>query len=1684
MSRRWLSVAVGLVLLVSAVLAAPVLAAPGASAPDTGHRNFIEKLAALGDRSPGTPGAARAADMVEAEFTRLFPDAVTGRQSFRVPVVAAGGAELRVMGTGRSASLRQLRVNAMSPGAVAPPGLRGPLLYVGQGEVKDFNGLDVEGAVVLMDMDSGKNWNNAAMLGARALIYLGEEGDGGPSPRSLFDSKFEQTPVDFPLFWMDGEQARSLFGQDVAGAGPSRLAMVHLASRAAWRDARAENVYCFVPGSDPELAGQTLILEAFYDATALVAGDAPGADEGVSIATLMEVAGGLARSRPRRSLMLVATAGKGSAQAGMREFTWALVTKGKLLKERRGDLDIRVSEAARILEILDMRDPFAAAVIADAADRALVKRAIKAVVRDREDDLTNELMRLRLQSQVERMGMEEGPRGGEDHAMGPGMDHARGAGQRMEDAMGHEAMSEAARQDRIRHLAARRIMLKRLNWVNSTVADFPLSDEERLVLADFVAPARAYQAAILEDATGQLESIRSARAMRDAIGDRSIAAHVSLYLSSHGDGVGGFDKGWLHDLMPTVNRTAFFRPLDTVMKRAVRELGEARADEAALFKDTLRPGRRAWQSYLPDMPELGGEPMALAGFPGLTLATVHDARPAWGTPYDRPDRVNFAFVRRQAALVGTLARALADQPLDNAGERANSHFVTLEGRANLLRKGEIFPDRPGTGMVVLASQWQTLNYGMVDTAGRFRIPGFADRKVSFHKAVIEALRFDDETGLAVWAVDKPKTGKDSYRVKLSRTVQSTDLTLFSCTQTTLFNLVDPRSFRYLYIPTLIDGRTEAPPVSYWYSRLDTRRSTLGTLFLAPDTPIKLTLSDSVLDKKVLLLNADSEHPQGLGYIARQWPVIPMTEFRAARDMWSLLDPRIDNLEEKGIVNERIRTLRRQGDDDLRRAEEYREQKQWDRFVEASRGSLAKASRVYGDVDKTQKDVLLGVLFYVALFVPFAYCMERLLFSYTDIKKRIVAFLGLLVAIITVVYFVHPAFQLTYSPLVVILAFFILALSLLVSLIIFMRFEREMVELQKRSSHIKLTGISPMAAFGAAFVLGVGNLKRRPVRTFLTLATLVILTFTIMNFTTVKSVRQKGWANFSGEATYTGLLLKYINWQDVPLEALSAVENAFEGSGVVAPRAWYDTGLTSDKSRAPLIPVFLGEKESPGRGMVGLSHREPDVSGLNRILVKGRWFSEGERFAVILSERMAGQLGADPDDPALSTVTIWGIPMTLVGVFSDDGLRLNPDLDGEPMTPIVFPNVAASQISEVEAEAIEDGQDIVTTESRYQHIPDYETILVPAEMLLSLGGGAGRLKGIAVKPGPGETAISGDLGDRFGMLLFRGSSTGTALYYAADAVSYSGMANIMIPLGIAILIVLNTMIGSVYERKPEIAVYTSVGLAPAHVAFLFIAEALAFAVISVVVGYLLAQGASAVLAGTALWAGMTANYSSTAGVAAMLLVMGVVLVSAIYPAKVAANIAIPDVNRSWTMPKAQGDELVVILPFLIKLGEMASAGGFLRQYYLAHHDVSHGAFCTDDMQCNFLDLEEQETRTGLMAGVADRITVPDDLCFSMSLRIWLAPFDFGVRQKVRLVFCPSDLYAGFRQVKVIIHREAGELKAWENLNRNFINDLRKQLLAWRSLDDVAVGHYADDLDAAKRDTAMEREVMTAAREAGQ
>jgi cell division protein FtsX len=1201
--------------------------------------------------------------------------------------------------------------------------------------------------------------------------------------------------------------------------------------------------------------------------------------------------------------------------------------------------------------------------------------------------------------------------------------------------------------DRIDALAEERMRLRRLVW-RTAFKDLP-PDEAR-VLESLIPAAVKDQKAVLKDARRKLKEVESANRFRRSAKIYDLSASVSLHLSSHGDGFGAFNYGFMFPFRPRINRVASYAKLDEVLRTAAEQVGQE-TGHAGFFKDTLRPSsRRSWQSYFLDRPSLGGEVVALAGRHGLTFATTHDARARWGTPFDTPERVNLEFALKQKDVICGMIEKLsaADRLHDNLFPR--NGISELNGRAKFLRHGELFADKPAPGTVLLCYQGPARFYVMVDHMGDFHLRGISDKKHTYHKVIIEGYKFNPQ-GEVVWTIDKNQTGKNAYRVKMMRRFMETDLVMFACEGATIFNVLEPRSFRYMTKPNIIDGRREAEPLRWFMSRLDTWSSSITSVYLDPGTPLKMTLSDTYLRRKMLLLNATAKTPSGKGYLIDEWPFLHRTEFLTARDMWTLLTPRIQNLEKRGIFNERIRKLQAAGLTALNDAEQAWAEKRYGPFVELSKRSWALASRVYYDIDETQKDVLYGVLFYIALFVPFAFCLERLLFAYANIYKRIVAFIAILLLLIAVIYNVHPAFRLAYSPTVVILAFFIMGLSVMVTLIIFFRFENEVANLQTRAQVVQSGEIGRWKAFVAAFLLGVTNLRRRRLRTALTCATLVILTFTIMSFTSVKSMRRHARLMYDTTSPYQGFLLKNVNWTDLPAEAYAVIANSFAGKTLVVPRVWLED---EDRTRTTRIPVQLADKTVEARGLVGLSAAESEVSQLDRILVGGRWLSPQDRFAVLLPERLAENLGIDPSRPGGRRVQLWGMPFEVVGVFSPARLQELTDLDGETMTPVTFPHEASAVIPGEEEEALESGEEVREFQSRYQHVSADLTLMMPYRTLLAAGG---HLKSVAVKiqDDTSAQAVAQDLVDRFGLSLFSGESDGTFLYNASDSMSYSGVPNIIIPLVIAVFIVLNTMIGSVYERKREIGIYTSVGLAPSHVSFLFIAEAMAFAVLSVVTGYLLAQTTARLFAETSLWAGITVNYSSLAGVGAMVLVIAVVLVSVLYPSKVAGEIAIPDINRSWTLPEPRGNQLSLTLPFLMTYKEHRSVGGFLYDYFSSHQDVSHGMFSTADVSFRFIC----ETPPAYDATVdCPEGDCEYDQCLHISSRVWLAPFDFGIMQGVDMRFKPSPDEKGFLELKVDLKRESGEANAWHRINKTFLHHLRKQLLIWRSFDDQAKRIY--------------------------
>jgi len=1572
----------------------------------------IRALSAFEDRGTGTAGCRAAAEYIKEQFQEAGFSEV-GVHRYSLPILRQGKSQMAVPDRDRALSLHPLLGNAISPQAIDPQGLKGPLVYTGAGDLTEFNGKSIEGAILLMELDSGENWIQAASLGAKALIYV----DRGLS-RALFEDKHELSPIQFPRFWISLEDARSCFGEFETASKGLVFPEIQLNSEVSWNEVVGENIYCLVPGRNATLQEELMMIEAFYDSTAYVPGLSPGADEAVSIATLLELARKFKETPPERSVLLVATSGHAQSLAGLRDLVWSLRTSPKDLRKQKKHLRDLARDTRKVLNALDPKLREGSAESAEPEEsplETLVKKAISDEIKTRVDEISRELMRLRLEQS--------------------------------------DPDQSVFLQEKIQKLAKDRLLFRQLGWKSSFKG---LSPEEQTVLERLMPSVILHQKAILRDASSQTKLLDNALDFRSLIKSRELMVAISLHLSSHGDGFGAFSHGWLYPLKPSANRSSAYTPLDVAMHQATHPVmhpnGAAESSSIPLFRDTLRPNKlRTWQSYFTDQPFLGGEVSALAGYIGASLATVHDARNLWGTPYDVPAAIDWSYATEQSRQVCSLINRVASAPELYNENLPQNGFSTVTGRASFIRHGELFADQPAPGTVVLSYQGNARYYAMASDLGTFQIKGVADKRHVLDKLIIEAYRFDPETGNVLWAIDKEQTGKESYRLKMQRTAMQTDLIMFACKSTTLFNLMDPRSFKYMTKINLIDGRREAAPLKYWYSRIDTRASVLTSIFLEPDSRLKLTLSDSVLHKKMILTHADPEHSEGTGYRIDDWPILHQTEYRAARDMWALLNPRITNLEKHGIFNEQIRRLQQEGQTALKTAEQTLADRKYDQFIEASSASWALASRVYDDVEQTQKDVLFGVLFYIALFVPFAFCMERLLFSFSNIYKRIIAFSVILVLVIAIIYQVHPAFQLAYSPLVVILAFFIIGLSFMVTLIIFMRFEAEMNRLQNRARPVATGDITRWKAFTASFFLGVSNLRRRRIRTALTCATLIILTFTIMSFTSVKSLRLHSRIQYQAHAPYSGFMLKNANWQDIPQAALPVLTHAFDASGIIAPRVWLED---KDRTRSDEVPLRYNGRGFEAQGMIGLSADEPGVTGLDQILVGGRWFKPEERHVVLVSDRMARELGISFDQPESAVVRIWGIPFQVTGIFSGKQLQDRPDLDGEPLTPAIFPREASQEMTEVEMEAMESGDDVRSYQSRYQHISGDLTLIVPYQTLLSSGG---KLKGVAVRltEATDSRKAAQHLVDRFGLVLFSGEPDGVLLYNASDTLSYSGVPNILIPIIISICIVLNTMIGSVYERKREIAIYTSVGLAPSHVSFLFIAEAMAFAVLSVVMGYLLAQTSARLLAGTSLWSGITVNYSSLSGVAAMILVILVVLISAIYPSRVAAEIAIPDVNRSWTLPASKGNLLEITLPFLMKYQEHRSITGFLYDYLNGHQDVSHGLFSTGEI--TFSQVCPVPPVSG-NADVCEGESCCKDACIEINAHVWLAPFDFGIMQQVILRFCQSKEEPGFLEVNVLLERQSGESNAWRRINKAFLHAIRRQLLTWRSLDPAAHDHY--------------------------
>jgi len=256
-------------------------------------------------------------------------------------------------------------------------------------------------------------------------------------------------------------------------------------------------------------------------------------------------------------------------------------------------------------------------------------------------------------------------------------------------------------------------------------------------------------------------------------------------------------------------------------------------------------------------------------------------------------------------------------------------------------------------------------------------------------------------------------------------------------------------------------------------------------------------------------------------------------------------------------------------------------------------------------------------------------------------------------------------------------------------------------------------------------------------------------------------------------------------------------------------------------------------------------------------------------------------------------------------------------------------------------------------------------------------------------------------------------------------------------------VLNTMLGAVYERTKEIGILSAVGLAPVHVGALFLAEACVHANIGAIGGYLIGQTLSQVMVRYGVLPGLSLNYSSTAAVAMAVVVVLTVLASTLYPARKAASMAVPDIERRWRLPEPEGEWIRLQMPFTVSHDDGRAVMMFLVEFFDAYVGYSGGEFYAEPAEFERLHTEHGEG-------------------YAVALSMWLAPYDLGVSQRVRLESRPTAEGTMY-EITLAVERLCGDITSWKKTNWFFLNTLRKQFLIWRTITPEQRKEYAARAD---------------------
>ncbi|TVR51138.1 MAG: ABC transporter permease [Puniceicoccaceae bacterium] len=1578
----------------------PLLFLPAAAAAEfTLDLDLLEHdtraLASGPHRLASTPAFHEAIDYLQTRLREVGVEDLFV-QTFRTTQLVNHGAEIRLHHQEDDAGplpLVPLRPNGIVPAATSAEGITGRLVYVGRATQEEM-GDSLEGAIAVLDYESGENWLRVFRKGAAAAIFLPAVEPRSDHQHHVF------APVPIPRFYFEGD--RSL----LTGGGEGTL---HAA--ASWQPAEGRNLIAYLPGHDPQFFldhPETVVIAVPLDSYGNVPERSAGARKAANAAALIQWAGWFAENRPRRNVVFLFLDQHARGQAG------ALAYYRMFLHDSSsGALNRRITYNERetrfithLIELAGAPDP-----LSERGDvgRDLVRR-LRAVADTRTFDLRF----------AERAEIEAAAAAPDDATRTAFLERAR-----------FYESTRAGWNDLKRSLANRRLV--------------PQAEEPFLEALAEVTASLGRRRAELD---AERRALASAQAIHSHLGTHQRVLHLTVMAGDGSDRWGLLIGDNANNLRNPRDSFAFYSGLRASFARTANELTEAGSPLPGFL-----PFTGDGSLFVPRIFFSGptfvttGAFAGRVGVPNMALTTGQDRFPREGTPHDTPDRLAFDVLGVQLSEMARLVRHALDQ--DGLSQRSaiarQDHVVWGEftggnerfgPRVMVRRPGRSAANEPMPGAIIQLMMQPSDNPAVGPYAfDPFKFPDYDDFMV---------IRSDEEGAYHVgpWHDDFGQT------FAFGAAFNDRGLVEFASTQSTRaqihnrINLIPARAAWFVPPPQLTHGNT-VPFGSGTNARLDDQRAfhrtfdgvmfvyfedrQQGIKLLGPDSfaLLKLDPIDGLADADRGFFRAHRDYRFGIGVEGRAQFEPPPLAPRAARDLLELNEFRLSLLRSHGVRNPTLETLHLQSRDALEASEE--KESSW--RSEALAGSAYLFQRhVYRETRGTLQDMVRAVLALLLLTIPFAYAMERLLIGSTNIYRQVMGFVVFFSGTFLLLYFTHPAFSVSATPMVIFLGFGILLMAVLVIALIMEKFERELKTIQGMASTIHSADVSRLGTLLAAVHMGISTMRRRPMRTALTAITVVLLTFTLLTFSSFGS--QLGVVKlFRGAApSYSAISVARTNWGPLNHTIVDLARGLWADHSTIAPRYWV-TRDWSDPSWKTSSTGLLATDATQDRmavlnGMLGLSDAEISVRHDFR---EALGLDPGER----LGERiwLTSGLARDLDVQAGDTIRLGGLALTVGGLLGTREFLSLTDMEGNPVIPV---DLSVFDPGQVSAEAEDPGET-----QNWQYLPVDSVVVTSNEITRRLGG---TLRLLHVYTQDADEASR--LADEFAVLtnaeVLGTRPDGVYRHVFGTVLQAGGLRELLLPMILGGLVIFGTLLGSVADREREIYTFSALGLAPRHVASLFFAEAMVFAVIGGIAGYLLAQSIAKgidILATAGLVSPLELNYSSFNAIATLIVVMLVVLASSIYPALKASRSANPGIMRSWKIPPPKGDHWEIIFPFTVSSHDITGVVSFLREHFLNYTDTGMGNFLC--MRC---ELVQSETGSpGVEADLA------------------LAPFDLGVTQSFRLESRPSEI-AGIDEVHILIERRSGQRGDWKRLNRMLVDDLRRQFLLWRALPHETMENY--------------------------